>query len=1548
MKKRMRRLVAVLLATAMVVQQGSTLGVLAVETEPISEVSAITAAETQISESETKAEAQVSENETKAPETQASESETKAAETQASESETKAAETQAPESETKAETQISESETKAPETQASEVETQTSESETKETATESESDPETAEKTTESETATEQATETEQVSETVTETEMPTEEETAAKAEAELEAEVTQEVFQQTTEDAVVPMVKYTVKLTNKTAGADAEGISLKVVLDGSLSYKKQDGESLQLVNFDTLANAVNAAALGNVVLSEEQKAAYADGSVVVWNDQTVAGGTEKEFVFFAEVKGGEADVNALRNLWFVNDEVVKDEQIKWVNAELLEVKKELPSEFVCEGEDGMVVTATLSDPGILPEGAQFVVKKVELTDEEIAQIEATAEGEKQLANYAAYDMHFELNGVEVEPQGGTVSVKVAYEKTNDEDFGGETLNADAAELQVIHLDEQTGAEDVTTGAEVDAKGAVDSAEFVTDSFSVFVLSQMVDVDRTFVYEDDDVKITAVVDEDEEVLNSNLAELKMEIVEDRDSKEYKKLEKAVEEAENDNTKSLLGLRAYKFSFLKDGEEIEPTGKIEVTIKHKTSSIPEDIAENSVDGIEFYQITKKGKVKALEAETKTGRYNAVKKATMLIDGATLIETINDERIAMSRGEILSGLGIARNFGIFAINYYNTQDMEGCIAVKNLMGFEHQMGPSTNSFNAQTTVKLKIVKKAQKPGTYSFGIYVKDGEEYREKTSTSITLTEDKKTADGWYEDSVYVDGKTLPSGEYYVFEKDADENPIQEGSQASVNGSQVTVTYGTSETTSSSGSTGIFGVGASFIENFYGSGSGDKDTFKHETLPRTSLVIGENNTISDKKSDGTNPNTGEKYIVGPDNAWYKVFVGDPNDSNSCGVDIQRVEGTFPINFETEMSRLEAFSVKLANVASSATDNIKVLQIPVNSSGQMTKEGILINGKTDSNVDPFNGQGIAVADGELLVVNVDCTKSPESVNVGKMIVNGVDAQGWLDVASNIIWNFYVTGSDGSVSAFTGTVKEVQNFGTVLAPKASFESEGLMVGSIIVNTLKKHGNEIHHKQLVEYEKTIERKVECINTSKEEKGNLQVTKTVAGNAGDKEQNFNFKVELSDKTVSGTYGDMTFTNGVSEFTLKDGESKTAKDLPAGVKYTVTETEANKDGYVTEYTGKTGTIPANDTAEATVTNTKDNGGLIVKKIVAGNKGDRNKEFHFTVTLSGKSSSGTDSSSINGKYGDMEFTNGVATFTLKHDESKKATGLPVGVTYTVTEAEADTDGYVTKYTGETGTINEGTQKATFTNTKEEHAKLSVQKTVTGNAGDTNKEFHFTVTLAGIGSGITGTFGSMTFTNGVAEFTLKHNETKTAENLPAGVTYTVIEKEADTDGYTTSTTGESGTLVKDGTTTVKFVNNKELGSLTVKKSIEGDLTDVDLTEDQKKAITFEVYGPMPTESGASPKASFNYAEMKDGSITIPNLVPGKYVVKETNGNVDGYTVETTYDVSNGEVTFTEEKTSATVTITNTYTQKKGSLTIKSANKKSSRNL
>lgn len=101
---------------------------------------------------------------------------------------------------------------------------------------------------------------------------------------------------------------------------------------------------------------------------------------------------------------------------------------------------------------------------------------------------------------------------------------------------------------------------------------------------------------------------------------------------------------------------------------------------------------------------------------------------------------------------------------------------------------------------------------------------------------------------------------------------------------------------------------------------------------------------------------------------------------------------------------------------------------------------------------------------------------------------------------------------------------------------------------------------------------------------------------GSLRVTKQVTGSRGDPTREFTFTVTLSNRNLTGTYGQMTFVNGVDTFTLRDGESLQADNLPARTTYKVTEAEANQNGYTTTAVGDTGTIAADTVASAVFTN----------------------------------------------------------------------------------------------------------------------------------------------------------------------------------------------------------------------------------------------------------------------------------------------------------------------------------------------------------------
>ena len=114
---------------------------------------------------------------------------------------------------------------------------------------------------------------------------------------------------------------------------------------------------------------------------------------------------------------------------------------------------------------------------------------------------------------------------------------------------------------------------------------------------------------------------------------------------------------------------------------------------------------------------------------------------------------------------------------------------------------------------------------------------------------------------------------------------------------------------------------------------------------------------------------------------------------------------------------------------------------------------------------------------------------------------------------------------------------------------------------------------------------------------------------GNLVIRKEVSGNRGERERDFNFTVELTDAAGASLQGEYQYTgsstiqgvaapadgvvvNGNMTVTLRHGQQITINDVPAGTKYTVTEAEADTEGYDT--TVDVDGSAAEDVAEGTI------------------------------------------------------------------------------------------------------------------------------------------------------------------------------------------------------------------------------------------------------------------------------------------------------------------------------------------------------------------
>ena len=131
---------------------------------------------------------------------------------------------------------------------------------------------------------------------------------------------------------------------------------------------------------------------------------------------------------------------------------------------------------------------------------------------------------------------------------------------------------------------------------------------------------------------------------------------------------------------------------------------------------------------------------------------------------------------------------------------------------------------------------------------------------------------------------------------------------------------------------------------------------------------------------------------------------------------------------------------------------------------------------------------------------------------------------------------------------------------------------------------------------------------------------------GDLELTKKVSGNHADTAKQFEFTIELTapeGQTLDNSYpavhtGDPTvksaiITDGkISGIRLKDGESYTISDLPAGTVYKITESDYTALGYVPSVTAGSleGTITAGATEKEAVevTNTFDSADITIKKV----------------------------------------------------------------------------------------------------------------------------------------------------------------------------------------------------------------------------------------------------------------------------------------------------------------------------------------------------
>lgn len=336
-----------------------------------------------------------------------------------------------------------------------------------------------------------------------------------------------------------------------------------------------------------------------------------------------------------------------------------------------------------------------------------------------------------------------------------------------------------------------------------------------------------------------------------------------------------------------------------------------------------------------------------------------------------------------------------------------------------------------------------------------------------------------------------------------------------------------------------------------------------------------------------------------------------------------------------------------------------------------------------------------------------------------------------------------------------------------------------------------------------------------------------------------------------------------GTEGKITFDDkGEASLSLKDGESLTILGLPYGSQYTVREvlqpgyhvSTSTDDGAPVEGTTVSGSIPhgTHENGDKTVAFINDYDGqtrasIHVQKTMLGRNIKQGETFEFTIeahndaakdavkagniqlpgmlTLTGTGNA----TEMQGSFGMITFQNNPENSVTYEFAIKEV--IPQGAT---TENEYVSGGVSydphKAIVSVTVVLNPGTNKwvaqapqydnsdaltdadeavndaAAFTNTGA--YDLTIKKQVTGEMGDRDKPFDFTITILGTSeeeypftlTDASGTEkGTIRVENDEGSFQLSHGQRITIHGIPIGTTYTIAEPGAREDGYSVTPSG-----------------------------------------------------------------------------------------------------------------------------------------------------
>lgn len=495
-------------------------------------------------------------------------------------------------------------------------------------------------------------------------------------------------------------------------------------------------------------------------------------------------------------------------------------------------------------------------------------------------------------------------------------------------------------------------------------------------------------------------------------------------------------------------------------------------------------------------------------------------------------------------AVSDATIQSGLGVAKNYGLFSLDATSHNDLECSVAAKYAdLGADYNFsGNNTKVYKNQLTVSKSFMINNQPQANKNVTLRL-----YRMDSSQSVLIDEMTQTTDSNGNAKFVFDGmKDSSSNKRYSFidgdyqvkevisENGVEKEIIPDGSSyIDENGNKIEVNADHS--------------GLIHLESGFQNVSQFGQVKNHSIFkPRNgSIVVLENQddwnavdkeAINQGKNNYRNVPAGVTYY---NNGEVKIIKAGTN-------------GFQPIAWNQEFDNLKTLSKNLAH----AQDSNDV-QVYYYNADYLKSVGSL-------NFDTSK---------KWAVVNVEVQDGQSTIDItGDYTKNGIklDAD-FNNLETGVIWNFY-TVNNGDVQPYTGKVTLAnQNGGIFLLPAGEFYHNGTIGGKVIAAKYN-HDNEIHQKEKVV---NVNNSLSMSNNGASEK--LEAKQTISGTKkliGKELQGNDFKFELqkyTDSSYSTPDGEavVTTNNEKGQFVFSNVDILTYTE-PGDYYYTVKEVNENQ------------------------------------------------------------------------------------------------------------------------------------------------------------------------------------------------------------------------------------------------------------------------------------------------------------------------------------------------------------------------------------------